>query len=129
MLPSWPRFPGAGHVRYRQFLPRPGERPGPALWRVLEDGVHQRGIPVELHTPVVDLTTDGDRVTGAVVERDAEPSAILARRGVILASGSFEADPELRDTYLDLPLVSVGHRATPGTPSAWLKPPARRSGT
>ena len=114
MLPSWPRFPGAGHVRYRQFLPRPGERPGPALWRVLESGVHDRGIPVALHTPVVDLTTDGDRVTGAVVERHGERSPVVARAGVILASGSFEADPELRDTYLDLPLVSVGHQGNTG---------------
>ena len=29
MLPSWPHFPGAGHVRYRQFVPAAGERPGP----------------------------------------------------------------------------------------------------
>jgi glycine/D-amino acid oxidase-like deaminating enzyme len=34
MLPSWPHFPGAGHVRYRQFTPADGDRPGIGLWRV-----------------------------------------------------------------------------------------------
>ena len=33
---------------------------------------------------------------------------------MILASGSFESDPELRDTYLPLPLVSVGHQGNTG---------------
>jgi succinate dehydrogenase/fumarate reductase flavoprotein subunit len=32
----------------------------------------------------------------------------------VLASGSFEADPGLRDTYLPLPLVSVGHPGNTG---------------
>ena len=33
---------------------------------------------------------------------------------MILASGGFEADPELRDTYLPLPLTSVGHQGNTG---------------
>ena len=114
MLPSWPHFPGAGHVGYRQFVPEPGERPGPGLWRVLEAAIRERDIPVVLNTPVVDLVLDGDRVTGAIVEHDREPARIEARSGVILASGSFESDPELRDTYLPLPLVSVGHQGNTG---------------
>jgi succinate dehydrogenase/fumarate reductase flavoprotein subunit len=114
MLPSWPHFPGAGHVRYRQFAPAPGERPGPGLWRVLEDGVRDRGIPVALDTPVLDLVIEGDRVTGAIVDHGGERTNVTAHRGVILASGSFEADAELRDTYLPLPLVSVGHQGNTG---------------
>ena len=114
MLPSWPYFPGAGHVRYRQFVPAPGERPGPGLWRVLEDGVRDRGIPVAFDTPVIDLLIDGDRVTGAIVDNRGKRAAIAARGGLILSSGSFEADPELRDTYLPLPLVSVGHQGNTG---------------
>ena len=115
MLPSWPHFPGAGHVRYRQFVPAPGERPGPGLWRTLEDGVRERGIPVALDTPVVDLVTDDEGgVRGAIVEHHGARTTIASRRGVILASGSFEADPELRDSYLPLPLTSVGHQGNTG---------------
>jgi succinate dehydrogenase/fumarate reductase flavoprotein subunit len=114
MLPSWPHFPGAGHVGYRQFVAATGERPGPGLWRVLDAGVRGRDIPVALDTRVVDLVLDGDRVVGAVVERDGERRRIGARAGVILASGSFEANPELRDTYLPLRLASVGHQGNTG---------------
>jgi len=114
MLPSWPHFPGAGGVGYRQFVPEPGERPGPGLWRVLEAGVRERDIPVALDTRAADLVLDGDRVAGAIVEYSGERARIDARCGVVLASGSFEADPELRDAYLPLPLVSVGHQGNTG---------------
>jgi hypothetical protein len=114
MLPSWPNFPAAGHVRYWQFMSVAGVRPGPALWRVLEAAVRERGIPVALDTPVVGLELDADRVTGAVVDCDDERRPITARFGVVLCSASFEADPELRDTYLSLPLVSVGHEGNTG---------------
>jgi len=114
MLPSWPHFPGAGNVRYRQFVPAAGERPGPGLWRVLEGAVRARNVPVALSTPVVDLLTSDDGVVGAVVESDRVRRAITARTGVILCSGSFEADAELRDAYLPLPLTSVGHQGNTG---------------
>ncbi len=114
MLPSWPHFPGAGHIRYRQFAPAAGERPGPGLWRALETAVLERNVPVAYECRAVDLFRDGDRVAGVVVEHDGERRRIGARAGVILASGGFEADPELRDTYLPLPLTSVGHQGNTG---------------
>ena len=129
MLPSWPHFPGAGHVRYRQFTPADGGRPGIGLWRVLEAAVRDRGVPVALDCPVRDLVLEAGRVAGAIVEHKGDLVRIAVRRGVVLASGSFEADAELRDTYLPLPLVSVGTRATPETRSAWPRRRARRSGT
>ncbi len=99
---------------YRQFVPVPGERPGRGLWRVLEEAVAARAIPVALNTSAIELTIDDGRVTGATVQDAGERRTITARGGVILASGSFEADPELRDTYLPLPLVSVGHPGNTG---------------
>jgi succinate dehydrogenase/fumarate reductase flavoprotein subunit len=114
MLPSWPNFPGSGHVRYAQFAPVADVRPGRGLWRILEAGVREREIPVAFDTPAMDLVRDGERVCGAVVEQGGERRTIATRAGVILASGSFEADPEMRDTYLPLPLVSVGHQGNTG---------------
>ncbi len=114
MLPSWPHFPGAGHVHYRQFTPAGGERPGIGLWRVLEAAVRDRGVPVALDCPVRDLVLEKGRVAGAIVEYEGDSVRIGVRRGLVLASGSFEADAELRDTYLPLPLVSVGHPGNTG---------------
>ena len=114
MLPSWPHFPGAGHVSYRQFVPPDGERPGVGLWRTLEAAVRERGVPVALETRVVELITEDGATTGAVVEHVSERGPIRARRGVVLASGGFEFDAELVDTYLPLPLVGVGHPGNTG---------------
>jgi succinate dehydrogenase/fumarate reductase flavoprotein subunit len=114
MLPSWPHFPGAGHVGYRQFVSSDGERPGVGLWRVLEAAVRDRAIPVALEARVVELLSADGAMTGAVVESGGERTTIRARRGVVLASGGFEYDPELIDTYLPLPLVGVGHPGNTG---------------
>jgi succinate dehydrogenase/fumarate reductase flavoprotein subunit len=116
MLPSWPHFPGSGHVRYRQFVPTNGDRPGMALWRILEAGVHERGVPVALETPVLELLTDSvGRICGAVCsDLKGARHTVRATRGVVLASGGFEYDSELVDTYLPLPLVGVGHPGNTG---------------
>jgi succinate dehydrogenase/fumarate reductase flavoprotein subunit len=88
MLPSWPHFPGAGCLDYRQFVPVPGERPGPGLWCVLERAVAARKIPVALNTSAVELTLDGGRVTGAIVQDTGQRRAIAAGAGVILAQAA-----------------------------------------
>lgn len=115
MLPSWPNFPAGGEARYRQFKPRSDERPGIGLWRLLEEAVEARAIDVQLNSRLVELLIDErGQAAGGVVQRDGTTETIHARRGVILASGGFEADAELRDTYLPLPLVAVGHAGNTG---------------
>jgi succinate dehydrogenase/fumarate reductase flavoprotein subunit len=114
MLPSWPHFPGAGHVGYRQFSGEGGgadERPGIALWRLVERTVRSRGIEVRLGCAVVDLLVDEGGVRGAVL---ADGTEIEATGGVVLASGGLEYDAELRDAFLPLPLVPVGHPGNTG---------------
>jgi succinate dehydrogenase/fumarate reductase flavoprotein subunit len=110
MLPSWPHFPGAGHVGYRQFSGE-GERPGVALWQLVERTVHSRGIEVRLERGVIDLLVDDGVVRGAVLEDGSE---IEATGGVVMASGGLEYDAELRDAFLPLPLVPVGHPGNTG---------------
>jgi succinate dehydrogenase/fumarate reductase flavoprotein subunit len=92
MLPSWPHFPGRGHVTYRQFV---GDRPGPALFDCLRRAVEARGIEVRYETTVDELP---------LADWDA----------VVLAAGGFEYDEELRDAHLPLPLTAVGHPGNTG---------------
>jgi succinate dehydrogenase/fumarate reductase flavoprotein subunit len=110
MLPSWPHFPGAGHVTYRQYV-GDGTRPGIALWELLEQAVRAAGIPVALDAPVTELIVRDGAVRGAVVDGQRR---IEADGGVILASGGMEYDAELRDAFLSLPLVPVGHPGNTG---------------
>lgn len=110
MLPSWPHFPGAGHVGYRQFAGG-DERPGIALWQLLERAVHANQIEVRLGCAAWSLVVDdAGAVRGAVLDDGGSVQA----GAVVLASGGIEYDAEMRDTYLPLPLVPVGHSGNTG---------------
>ncbi len=124
MLPSWPHFPGGGHVHYRQFVDGGDQTPGRALWSVLEAGVRQRGIPVLFGASTRSLLVGvgegggsgagGGAVSGAVIDTPGGERTVRATGGVVLACGSFESDPALREAYLPLPLDAVGHAGNTG---------------
>jgi succinate dehydrogenase/fumarate reductase flavoprotein subunit len=77
---------------------------GNALIAKLAVSAFARGIPLWLSSPVVELTRDGDRVTGAIVEREGRRLAVAARRAVILASGGFPAAGEPKQSvYTHVP--------------------------
>lgn len=67
------------------------------------------GVELWLDSPVTDLVTGDDGVEGVVVRRlvhGSEANAgvrVLARAGVVLAAGGFEASQALREEYLPLP--------------------------
>ena len=71
------------------------------LFAVLEKTLHERGITVRYNSPASRLVTDAasGAVTGVVT---AAGERIDARRGVVLATGGFEGDPELVRTHLGL---------------------------
>ncbi|MEV6233210.1 3-ketosteroid-delta-1-dehydrogenase [Saccharopolyspora shandongensis] len=72
---------------------------GQALAAGLYAGVLRAGIPVWTRTSVQRLTTDGDRVTGAVLEQDGREVTVRARRGVVLAAGGFDHNIALRHEF------------------------------
>ena len=109
MLPSWPHLPGSGHVSYRQY-DGGAERPGIALWRLLEGAVRAHDIDIACDSAATELIVRDGAVRGAVVG----DRRIESRGGVVLASGGIEYDAELRDAYLPLPLVPVGHPGNTG---------------
>ncbi len=69
---------------------------GQALAAGLFAGVLRAGIPVWTDTALARLTSDGTKVTGAVVEHDGREVTVTARRGVVLAAGGFDHSMDMR---------------------------------
>ena len=87
-------------VRARAFNERMAAI-GQSLTARLRLAMRERGIPLWLDSPMVELVTDADgSVTGAVLERDSGKRRIGARLGVILASGGFDHDLAWRKEQL-----------------------------
>jgi 3-oxosteroid 1-dehydrogenase len=63
---------------------------GNALTGGLRMALNDQGVPLWLNTPLIDLVREGDRVTGAIVEKDGKPYRIGVRKGVVLAAGGFD---------------------------------------
>ena len=74
---------------------------GAALVARLFKGLLERGVETLLETPARRLVLDGSgAVTGLIAERDGGQLAVGARKGVVLACGGFEWDPELVRAHL-----------------------------
>ena len=65
--------------------------------------VLKREIPVLLNTRFLELIADGDQIIGAVIEHGGQRQRVRAHKGVILASGGFEHNQQLREQYLPEP--------------------------
>ncbi|GGH48484.1 FAD-dependent oxidoreductase [Microbacterium album] len=110
----WPHLPGAEDVQYYAIEP-PGSQveelglqgAGPALWGVLEAALDERGVVPQRGARVVSLLRDGARVTGVTYRREGREYAVHARAGVVLATGGFQGDPHLCETYLPLGAAAV----------------------
>jgi 3-oxosteroid 1-dehydrogenase len=74
---------------------------GQSLAARLRLAMRERGIPLWLDSPMVELLTDADgSVTGAELERDGSKQRIGSRLGVVLASGGFDHDLAWRKEQL-----------------------------
>ncbi|WP_141013465.1 3-oxosteroid 1-dehydrogenase [Nocardioides sambongensis] len=76
---------------------------GNAIAIGLRKGLSDAGVPVEYDTALADLLVEDGRVVGVVVEQDGARREIRARRGVVLGSGGFEHNQELREKFLPAP--------------------------
>jgi 3-oxosteroid 1-dehydrogenase len=76
---------------------------GNAIAIGLRKGLVDAGVPVFYEHALADLLLEGGRVAGVVVEHEGERREVRARRGVILGSGGFERNPELRAKFLPQP--------------------------
>ena len=95
---------------------------GRALIAPLRIGLRNAGVPVLLNTALTDLYVEDGVVRGIYVRADgapesAEPQLIRARKGVILGSGGFEHNEQMRVKYQRAPITTewtVGAKANTG---------------
>jgi len=84
---------------------------GRALIAPLRIGLQKAGVPVLLNTALTDLHVEDGVVRGIYVRKagapeSAEPQLIRARRGVILGSGGFEHNEQMRVKYQRAPITT-----------------------
>lgn len=95
---------------------------GNAIAIGLRQGLRDAGVPVLHETALLDLLVEDGRVTGVVVSTgsaadETQRRTIRATRGVILGSGGFEHNQELREKFLPQPTStewSTGSSANTG---------------
>ena len=120
---AFPNFPGAKESKYRVFgstysgksdlnvptkdSPKLQKENGEAFFTVLNDAVHKRSIPVLYETSAVRLIMNGKGEAIGAVARTANGKEIAckARRAVIITSGGYEYNKEMRRAFLEGPGV------------------------
>lgn len=100
-VPQFPEF--SGHEAYHQQDVHHGNFDA-ALWKLLRQKVLDRShkIDIWLNSPAVHLIQDPDRKTikGVQIKRNNKLINVLARKGVILSSGGFENNQEMKQAFL-----------------------------
>ena len=87
---------------------------GPALVARLRLSLQDRNIPLWLNAPVQELLSENGMVCGALVNREGTVQRIHARRGVLLATGGFSHNAEMRQQYQQAPIGNQWTAAAPG---------------
>ncbi|MBL0149542.1 MAG: FAD-binding protein [Ideonella sp.] len=87
---------------------------GQALMGALFTALRQRGIDLWLEAPLQSLTTEGGRVTGAVVQRQGQAVTVRTTKGVLLGAGGFERNQAMREQYLPQPTDQAWTASPPG---------------
>jgi len=83
-----PRFPDGGAAE------------GPEMIRQLSDALERRGGSILVDRRLISVVVEGGRVVGVLVSTPDGERWIQAARAVVLATGGFTHNPELRRTYL-----------------------------
>ncbi|MGZ4456440.1 MAG: 3-oxosteroid 1-dehydrogenase [Nocardioides sp.] len=76
---------------------------GNALAIGLRQGLVDAGVPVVYETELQDLVIEDGRVVGVRVTHRGQVRVVRARRGVVLGSGGFEKNLEMREKYQPQP--------------------------
>ena len=87
------------------LLRRPMYGMGPALAIGLRAGLQRAGVPVWYDTELTDLLVEDDHVAGVRLVRNGVGTVVRARHGVIVASGGFESNAEMRKQWQASPIT------------------------
>lgn len=99
--PEYPELPGSDS--YGGYLALDGQMGQQKLFTFLRAQLAERGIDIRYETPGRRLITDADgAVVGVIAEHDGREIRLGATGGVVLATGGFQANDELRREYLRL---------------------------
>ena len=123
-FPGWKTFytaqvevpPGFDRKKLFPMLRTRPSSGGPGLFWVISKQIERRGVCIELSTPVLRLIRNADNeVRGVVIGGEKGERRISARRAVILASGGFEADAEMKTRYWQgKPVLMAANRGNTG---------------
>lgn len=72
----------------------------------LLSSIKKRNIPIWRSAALKEFITKDDKVLGAIIEKEGKILKVQARRGVIVASGGFGQNQEMREKYLPKPTNS-----------------------
>lgn len=97
-------------VRFSRFIPRPKQHTVDRMAAVEDSWMIGRAFRADFQRPEVDtlyrtvadrLLTENGRITGVLAHGldDGAAVAVHARRGVVLATGGYQSNPELRRRY------------------------------
>lgn len=88
---------------------------GEALIAKLRCSLMDRDIPLWLSSPMVELIKEDKRVVGAIVNKQGQPVRIRARKGVLMATGGFASNDEMRQQYHFKPITTKWTAASPAS--------------
>ena len=86
---------------------------GNALVARMMLSLQELGVPLWLSAPATELVKHQGRVTGAIVERDGKRIEVSAAKGVILASGGFPSNPDMKRQHYPHVAAGKNHRSLP----------------
>ncbi|GAB4582764.1 3-oxosteroid 1-dehydrogenase [Nocardia sp. IFM 10818] len=79
---------------------------GRAIIAGMRKGLQDANVPVLLNTPLTGLIIENGVVTGVEAEQNGETVRFTAKHGVILASGGFERNADMRHKYQREPITA-----------------------
>ncbi|HEX6877220.1 MAG TPA: 3-oxosteroid 1-dehydrogenase [Nocardioidaceae bacterium] len=88
------------------LLRRPMYAMGSAMMIGLRKGLLDAGVPIWYESELTDLVVEDGRVVGVRLVRDGQSVTVRARQAVVLASGGFEKNREMREKYQRSPITT-----------------------